>query len=469
MSQPIRVDGVHLSVADIAALAAGSAPAELDPAARERAVRSHDYAVQVSAQRPIYGRSTGVGANRDVLVDDPDRHALALLRSHATTGGPLREPQRVRAMVAVRLNQLAAGGSGVSPQLLDGLADMLAADALPAVRELGSIGTADLSALALVALALMGEAPTSRPLHTQYACAPQDAVSIMNSNAGAIADAALATHRLVTLARAAVVVAGLTFALVDGNAEAFSALVETASPFAGVRTVCTWMRALVADVGPPARIQDPFGLRALPQVHGALIDALGQAEDVVTRMANAPSENPLLMPDAGVAHHGAWHAAYLSQAMDTAVSAAAQSAQLGLARLSMLSEPAFTRLAPFLGDGTPGASGVMITEYVAADALGGLRALATPTGVQTVTLSRGVEEDASFASLAARHALAAVDDYRTLMACELVAAVRGLRQRGRDAMGLAECAALPSDFADRDLTEDIRIAEQLLPDLAHLV
>jgi len=186
-------------------------------------------------------------------------------------------------------------------------------------------------------------------------------------------------------------------------------------------------------------------------------------------MTNAPSENPLLLPEVGIAHHGAWHAAYLSQAMDAVISAAAQSAQLGLARLSMLSEPAFTGLAPFLGDGTPGASGVMITEYVAADALGGLRALATPTGLQTVTLSRGVEEDASFASLAARHALAAVDDYRALVACELVAAVRGLRLRGRDAAGLAECAALPDQVTDRDLTEDIQTAERLLPALAALL
>jgi len=467
----IRIDGAHLSLADIAALAAGpaSASAELDPAARERAARSHEFAVQVSAQRPVYGRSTGVGANRDVAIADPDRHALSLLRSHATTGGSLREPQRVRAMVAVRLNQLAVGGSGVSPLLLDGLADMLAADALPPVRELGSIGTADLSALALVALALMGEVPTSAPLRTRYSCAPQDAISIMNSNAGAIADAALAAHRMATLARAAVVVAGLTFMLVDGNAEAFAPLVETASPFAGVAQLCGWMRTLVEDAGPPTRIQDPFGLRALPQVHGALLDALGQADRVVTRMANAPSENPLLLPEVGVAHHGAWHAAYLSQAMDAVISAAAQSAQLGLARLSMLSEPAFTGLAPFLGDGTPGASGVMITEYVAADALGGLRALATPTGLQTVTLSRGVEEDASFASLAARHALAAVDDYRALVACELVAAVRGLRLRGRDAAGLAECAALPDQVTDRDLTEDIQTAERLLPALAALL
>jgi histidine ammonia-lyase len=88
--EPIPIDGAKLSVADIGALAAGSAAVELDPAARDRAARSHEFAQQVSAQRPVYGRSTGVGANRDIVIDDPDRHALALLRSHATTAGPLR-------------------------------------------------------------------------------------------------------------------------------------------------------------------------------------------------------------------------------------------------------------------------------------------------------------------------------------------------------------------------------------------
>ncbi|MGZ4594665.1 MAG: aromatic amino acid lyase, partial [Actinomycetes bacterium] len=134
-----------------------------------------------------------------------------------------------------------------------------------------------------------------------------------------------------------------------------------------------------------------------------------------------------------------------------------------------------TGLPPFLGDGTPGASGVMVLEYVAASALGDLRAAATPAGLQTVVLSRGVEEDASFASLAARQATGAVGNLRILLACELVSAVRALRSRGITpasaplACALATCADLPDSLADRDLSGDVQLAAQLLPTLAELV
>ncbi len=453
--QPIRVDGRRLTVDDILSVAVEQRNVELADEARSRAAQSHEFAERISTERAVYGRTTGVGANRDVAIDNPAAHAVALARSHATSAGPLRVPERVRAMLVVRLNQLAAGGSGASPALLDGLVRMINADALPEVREFGSIGTGDLSALATTALALTGETPTS-----PITLGPHDALAFLSSNAAAVGDAALACTRLTTLARATVSAGALTFTAVDGNPEAFAEVVEQATPFEGARQVCRWVRSLVEPDGRPARIQDPFGLRAMPQVHGALLDALTHAEDVVTRMANAPSENPLLLPDGGVAHHAGFHAAYLGQALDAVVSAAAQSAQLVLARLSMLCEPAFTGLPPFLGDGRAGASGVMSCEYVAASALGSLRALTAPTGVQTVTLSRGVEEDASFASLAARQALDAVDRYRIVLACEVVAAVRATRMRGLPVP--APLASLPSETADRDLSADLDQAVELL-------
>jgi histidine ammonia-lyase len=193
-------------------------------------------------------------------------------------------------------------------------------------------------------------------------------------------------------------------------------------------------------------------------------------------MVNTASENPVLLgdtpTDAGLAHHGGFHAAHLQLALDGATLAVAQTGQLVLARLAALIEPSFTGLAPFLGDGTPGASGVMILEYIAASALGELRAAATPAGLQSVTLSRGVEEDASFASLAARQALTAVENYRTLIACELVAAVRAVRMLDRVpanpyiASVMASCAALPTGTADRDLTADLELAASLLAELA---
>ena len=465
----ITFDGLSLTIAEIVEISRGGAAITLAPGGRERAQASFDYAALVAMTRPVYGRSTGVGANRLVSVDDPAAATLNLLRSHATSAGPPRAPERVRAMLAVRANQLAVGGSGVNPRIIDALLAMLRADALPLVRELGSIGTGDLSALATTALALLGEAPTSAPLPARCEFGPGDGLGFLSSNAATIADAALAVQSLQALATVAVAVAALSFAAVDGNVEPFIDVVDLVTPFEGARLVNRMMRNFVAGARPAPRIQDPFGLRTLPQVHGALLDALERLNTVVGRLANAPSENPVLIQGADVAHHGGFHAAYLAQALDAVRLAIAQSAQLSLARLTMLNEPALTGRPAFLADGTPGASGTMVVEYVAASALGELRSLATPASLQTVTLSRGVEEDASFAGLAAVQSLATRPFYRTILAAELLTALRAVRQRELAPPGLAglltTCARLPTEMSDRDLTADIAIAESVLDEL----
>ena len=463
------LDGSSLTNADVAQVAAGGATVRVTTMARALAARAH--ADQAAERRLIYGRSTGVGGNRLVPLDnrqptsegDP---ALALLRSHASSLGALRSPQRVRATLVIRLNQLAAGGSGVDPQVIDGLARMVNADALPPIRELGSVGTGDLAALATTALALLGELPTSAPLPGVVPVGIGDALPLLSSNAATIADAVLAGLALRHLADASLTIAAATYAGVNGNPEAFSPVVEQVTPFPGARQVCRTMRTLIAPAEPGVRIQDPYALRALPQVHGPLLDALNTLEDITQRLANTPSENPVFLPEDEVAHHGGFHMAYLAQALDRVRLALAQAAQLSLGRLSMLCDPAMTGLPAFLGDGRPGASGVMTVEYVSASALGTLRALASPASLQTVTLAHGVEEDASFASLAARQALDAVPAYRSVLAGELVAAVRCLRMHNVAPRALiswlADCRDLDPTLADRDLTADLARAEQLL-------
>jgi histidine ammonia-lyase len=373
-------------------------------------------------------------------------------------------------MLVVRLHQLAAGASGASPDVVTALLAMVQVDDLPVVRELGSIGTGDLPALAATALALGSRATFG--VH--------DALPFLSSSAATIADSALAQRRLVTLARAAVAVAALTFTATGGNREAFSPAVERVAPFPGPAQVCRWVRGLVDGSAPGARIQDPFGLRTLPQVHGTLLDALDHLARVTEALANHPSENPLVVvrpgqadPATDIPHHGAFHLAPLATALDTARGTLVQSGQLVLRRLALLIDPAYTTLQPFLSDGTPGSSGVMPLEYVAASALADLRALAVPVATGTVTISRGAEDDASFAPTAARLTLETAEPLRVLVACELVAAVRAVRQRGLpdDASArllhvLDLCAGLPDDLADRDLSADLDTAGDLLDDLA---
>ncbi len=490
---PLRLDGCSLTCADIADAAQGRRPVELDDDVLPRVAAAHERSVELASARHVYGRTTGVGANKDVTVGDPGpAHVRALLSSHATAAGPQREPERVRGMLVVRLHQLAAGASGVRPEVVTALLAMVRADALPSVRELGSVGTGDLAPLAATALALSGQAPTSRPLPGTVDLGVHDAMPFLSSSAATIADSALAQHRLHRLARAGVVVASLTCTAVRGNPEAFSEPVEQHAASPGARQVCRWMRALVDTSRPGARIQDPYGLRTLPQVHGTLLDALDQLAQVTEAAANHPAENPLVVvhdgppdPARDVPHHGAFHLATLATALDTTRSTVVQAAQLSLARQALLVEPAFTCLPPFLSDGTPGSSGVMPLEYVAASALARLRLLATPVATQTAVLSRGAEDDASFAATAALAALESVQLVRVLLACELVGAVRAVRRLAGSpdtplaapalaatplaAKALQGCAALPDDLADRDLTGDLDLAASLLDGLADLL
>jgi histidine ammonia-lyase len=402
-----------LSCSEISLIGKRSLGVELDPDALVRAAASHALAVDIAARRPIYGRSTGVGSNKDVTVVDPAAAAQALLRSHATSAGAPRSPERVRAMLAVRIHQLGQGGSGVNPVVVEALAAMLRDDALPAVLEYGSIGTGDLAALATTALALQS---TSRT-RSAVVFGAHDALAFLSSSAASLADAALATADLQKLADTAVLIAGLSWAALRGNPEAFSIAVESATPFPGARSICRTMRSIIDPGGVPARIQDPYGLRTLPQVHGVTIDSLAHSASIVTALISAPSENPVFTPPDSVAHQGGFQMSYLATALDTARSSLAQSAQLVKARLSALLDPELTGLPAFLGDGTPGASGLLAIEYVAASALAELRALALPVAMQSVTLSHGAEEDASFASLGAEQSLNSVGPYRVLLGC----------------------------------------------------
>jgi len=467
----IRIDGRSLVGADVTAAVAGPLTVQISDDALERVLRSHQQAVLAGRQRPIYGLSTGVGANRTVDVEPDTAGAQGLLRSHATSAGPARSADRVRAMLVIRLNQLCAGGAGVRPDVVTALAELINADALPCIREFVGIGTAELSALATTALAIQDR--SMEPGHTQLVFGPHDALPFISSNAAALSDAALAARCFVSSARAGLVIAALSFAAVRGNAEAYAAPVELATPMPGARTTCRLMRTLVG-APEPARIQDPYGLRALPQGHGILLDALGALSGTIDAYCNAPSENPSILADGSVAHHGGFHAGYLALACDTAAIAAVQSGQLSLNRLTYVSEPNHTDLEPFLGDGTPGASGVMVVEYVAAAVLGELRAAAAPASTQSITLSRGIEDTASFASLAARQLLTAADRYELLVACELVAALRAVRMStppltAYQLQAVELCAELSAELADRDLTGDLEIAQRLIPALAELV
>jgi histidine ammonia-lyase len=502
--QQIVITGRELTCAQVRRVARDGAGVQVAEEGVLRARRAWDVAREVAAARPVYGRTTGVGANHlvDAEWDDADAHGLRLLRSHAGGAGPLLDPERVRAMLVVRLNQLAAGGAGTGPGALHALARVLNLKLIPPVPAYGAIGTGDLTALAVTALCLLGERawreperhepqrrqPERRrpepppptgvgPFPPRYELRSADALAFISSNAGTLGEAAIACRDLRELLEAQMVVMALSLLAVSGSTEPYAPAVHEACPHPGQRAVAAVVRGLLG-AGParPGRIQDPYGYRAFPQVHGPAVDALDHAERAVSTELNAAAENPLIdVAGRTVWHNGNFHTAYVGLALDAVRAALFQTAALSAARLGTLMEPGFTGLPAFQAGDAAASSGIMIVEYVAHAAVADIRRYAAPAALGSAVLSRGVEEHAGFSTQSARATTEAVAGYRVALACELLAAVRALRMLGRSRWppdGLlgsafeAARAALDPRTEDRPLDADLTAAERLLPALA---
>ena len=206
-STGIIADGASLSCAGVAAVARDEAPVTVAPDAVTAARAAWETARDVAGRRPVYGRTTGVGANRNVGLAEEDlaEHGLRLLRSHAAGSGPLQPADLGRAMLVTRLNQIGAGGSGVDPAVLGVLADVLNRGFTPPVPLYGAIGTGDLTALASTGLCLIGERAwrTGTGPPPRFPLRPAEAPGFMSSNAATLGEAALACCDLSALVSSA--------------------------------------------------------------------------------------------------------------------------------------------------------------------------------------------------------------------------------------------------------------------------
>ncbi|MFI6347220.1 aromatic amino acid lyase [Streptomyces sp. NPDC050560] len=589
---PVVLDGRTLDAERVARLADGRAQPLVDPAALTVAERGRGLARRLTGR--VYGRSTGVGANRGMEVTDldPAAHDLRLLRSHAGGIGAPLPARQIRAMLAVRANQLLAGGSGLRPAVVLALAEALRAGVHPRVNEYGGIGTGDLTALAQTGLTLIGRepwlgddqyaagrhpdeaagtaperpAPTARPepdggrgagpvrgagaetgtgavggtgagggagrvapgvgggergappggasgggpggglgawepgavapgggrrrprvpsgrAPAALVLEPGDALALLSSNALTLGQSALFCYDLGVLLRAAHTVAALALAAVGGSYEAYAAPVHQARPHPGSVHAAAEIRRLLdapERPAPPAgRVQDPFAFRCFPQLHGPALEARAALERTLAVDLNAAAENPLISAEgpegtATAYHHGGFYEAPLALALDQLCLALLQTARGSAARLLALGRADLTGLHHFLADGAPAASGVMILEHSAHAALAEVQACATPASLTHAVVAQGVEEMASFATQAARKALRALDAYRLVLGCELLCAVRALRQRGGGLPASAPAAsayraaasALDPDMSDRPLTADAATAAGMLEELA---
>jgi histidine ammonia-lyase len=487
----IELDGQTLAISDVVAIARGRAEARIAPAARERNLAALRLVRDLLDRgEMLYGTSTGVGSLRGSpsRLEDAGDHQWRLVRSHAGGGGAPLTVEVVRAAMAVRANQIGAGGAGVGEGLLDGLLGALRTGVTPLARELGSLGTGDLTVLAEIGVALGGEGecwvgdgvvPSAAALAAHglepVRFGPRDGIGFMSSNAVSIGQAALVFHDASRLLESALAVAALSYEAAEADLAVLDPRVHAVRPHRGQVEVARRLRELLSAAAPRERrraVHDAFVFRCVPQVEGTLFDALDRLGDVLAVEINVAGENALMLPAHGVAlPNGNFHAGVLTLALDALRGAMAQSASLVSARVSALLDPEVTGLASQLARDPGPDSGAMILEYTAHAAAAEVRSLAATAASQTTTVQSGIESHANFAGHSARRTSDAVARMAVAVSAELVLAMRALRLRGRSAFGPglqalydAAAASLDPDMDDRPLSGDLEAARVLLFD-----
>jgi histidine ammonia-lyase len=495
-SRPVvALDGRTLTPEKLVRVVRGRADVTMDPGARDRnAAAARLVREMLDRGELLYGVSTGVGAlrTRPSALEDAGDHQWRLLRSHAGGGGAPLTVEVVRAAMAVRANQLGAGGGGVGDPLLDTLVAALQVGVTPFVRELGSLGTGDLTVLAGIGLALGGEGycwvgddvvPSGEALAahdlTPVHYGPRDGIAFMSSNAVSTGQAALVFTDARRLLESALGVAALSYEAAEADLAVLDPRVHAARPHAGQIEVARRLRAMLAlESGevrlrrPGGVIHDPFVFRCVPQVEGTLLDALERLAGVLAIELNVAGENALLLPADGVAlPNGNFHAGVLTLALDALRGAMAQSASLVAARVGALLDPEVTGLTAQLARDPGPDSGAMILEYTAHAAAAEVRSLAATAASQTTSVQSGIESHANFAGHSARRTSDALARMAVAVSAELVLAVRALRLRGQPPKGAAvralferAGAVLDDDMADRPLSADLEAARRFLFD-----
>jgi histidine ammonia-lyase len=482
---PIVLTGADLTVADVEAVARHSADAALDVHARERMQEARDVIEALVAEGAVvYGVTTGFGAlaSTTIPAEDTDRLQEHLLMSHAAGVGSPLPREVVRAMLLLRANTLALGHSGCRPLVVDRLLDFLRMGLHPVVPEQGSVGASgDLAPLAHLALPLIGRGQVElggsvvpaliglreaglEPLEL----GPKEGLALLNGTQMMGAIGALVLADADRLTRTASVVAAMSVEALLGTDVAFAAAYQLARPHPGQVAVAAELRHLLRDSGLQAghhgtahKVQDPYSLRCIPQVHGAVRDTLDHLRRVLDIELNSATDNPLVFPGGGVADPAAiatgggrvisggnFHGEPIAFALDFTSIAVAELGSISERRTALLVDPHLNGgLPPFLAATSGIDSGMMIHQYTAAALVSENKVLAHPASIDSIPTSANQEDHVSMGAISARHARTVVTNVERILAIELLVATQALDLRLVGSAGVAPGAGVAEAHA----------------------
>lgn len=451
---PVHLTGDDLTVEQVMRVVRGQAVCQIADGSwpKIRASRERIESL-VRDDKVVYGVTTGFGRLSDVRIPaaDVDQLQVNLLRSHAVGAGHAFPVDVVRAMLLLRANALAKGYSGIRPETLQLLVDMLNRGVHPIVPSQGSLGASgDLAPLAHMALVLIGEGKAEvqgvvmsgldalqtvglKPVRLQA----KEGLALINGTQAMTAVGALTLSEAENLGMAADAAVSLTMEALRGIVTAFDAdLLATRNHREQVEVANRIRHRLsgsqrITEQG-QARVQDAYSIRCVPQVHGASWQAVKYVQERIGVELNSATDNPIVLEDGRVLSGGQFHGQPLAIAMDLLKIAVAEWGSISERRVERLVNPQLSGLPAFLAKEPGLESGLMIAQYVAASLVSENKVLAHPASVDSIPSSANQEDHVSMGTIAARQARDMVRNTASVLAIELICASQAIYLEGAE-------------------------------------
>nr|XP_020862122.1 histidine ammonia-lyase isoform X2 [Phascolarctos cinereus] len=430
-------------------------PDKLTPEAEKRVQDSREVIESIVREKTVvYGITTGFGKFARTVIPTNKLRELQvnLVRSHSAGVGKPLIPERCRMLMALRINVLAKGYSGISLETLKQAIEMFNASCLPYVPEKGTVGASgDLAPLSHLALGLIGEgkmwSPKSGWADAKYVLEahglkpvtlkPKEGLALINGTQMITSLGCEAVERASAIARQADIVAALTLEVLKGTTKAFDTDIHALRPHRGQIEVAFRFRSLLDSDHHPSeiaeshrfcdRVQDAYTMRCCPQVHGVANDTIAFVKDIIMTEINSATDNPMVFAKRGETISGGnFHGEYPAKALDYLAIGVHELAAISERRIERLCNPSLSELPAFLVAEGGLNSGFMIAHCTAAALVSENKGLCHPSSVDSLSTSAATEDHVSMGGWAARKALRVIEHVEQVLAIELLAACQGI-------------------------------------------
>jgi histidine ammonia-lyase len=430
----IRLGTGRLSLKELRSIARDAPPLELDPACIPK-LKASQAAVEriLRSGKAAYGINTGFGRLSQTRIADGELEQLQrnIVLSHAAGTGPLLDDATVRLTLALKIESLARGYSGVRPLLVERLLELYNRRLYPRIPAKGSVGASgDLAPLAHLSLALLGIGEVQHPQPIKLA--PKEGLALLNGTQVSTALALVGLFAAEDVFAAAVAAGALSVDAAAGSDTPFDARIHELRGHAAQRDVAQHYLQLLegsdirrSHLENDPRVQDPYSLRCQPQVMGACLDQLRHAARVLETESSAVTDNPLIIGDE-ILSGGNFHGEPIAIAADGLAIAIAEIGALSERRIALLIDPSLSGLPPFLVEHGGVNSGFMLAQVTAAALASENKSFAHPASVDSLPTSANQEDHVSMSTFAARRLGEMAKNSAGIVAIELLAAAQGI-------------------------------------------